>query len=225
MPQYYNLDRARLSMRELRQISRGLRGSLVAVLLKCGLIPTFSKHPLVRPESIYRLPFDQFPIEARQDLQPAIDEAAGAGLGLQFYYRTLPKNEFNPADIALAVAFLSEDQRFWGVLVWVRVQRSHLVRQRSAFQCRSLLTTGETVSTVNRPPTFDPPAHLAIERVVGGSPRAIVDLHLRRLQAVPPDQIVRVSSGELENLLARQAQELFNELLRRGLLKPLPGRP
>jgi hypothetical protein len=211
-------------MRELRQISRSRRRSLVALLLKCGLIPTFSKHPLVRPESIYRLPFDQFPLEARQDLQPAIDEAVGTGLRLQFYYGTLPDNEFNPADVARAIAFLSEDQRLWGVLAWARVQRSHLVRQRSAFQCRSLLTTGEALSTVNQRPTFDPPAHIAVERVVGGSPRAVVDLHLRRLQAVPPEQIVRVPPGELENVLARQAQELFNELLRRGLLRLLPGR-
>src|ERR1700677_3664522 len=83
MPQCFHLDRARLSMRELRQISRGLRGSVVAVLLKCGLIPSFSQHPLVRPESICRVPFEQFPIEARKDLQPAIDEAVGAGLRLQ----------------------------------------------------------------------------------------------------------------------------------------------
>jgi hypothetical protein len=225
MPQYYHLDRAKLSMRELRQISRSLRAYLSAVLLKCGLIPTFSRHPLVRPESIHRLPFDQFPIEARQELQPAIDEAAAAGLRLQFCYRTLPKNEFDPADTALQIAFLSEDQRLWGVLAWVRVQRSHVVRQLSAFQCRSLLNTGETLTTVNQPPRFDPPAHLAIERMVGGSPRAIVELHLRRLQAVPPDRIVRVPPDELENLLTRQAQELLNELLRRGLLKPLPDCP
>jgi hypothetical protein len=224
MPQYFHLDRARLSMRELRQISRGLRGSVVAVLLKCGLIPSFSQHPLVRPESICRVPFEQFPIEARKDLQPAIDEAVGAGLRLQFYYRTLPENEFNPADLARAIAFLSEDQRLWGVLAWARVQRSHLVRQRSVFQCRSLLTTGEALSTVNQRPTFDAPAHLAIDRVVGGSPQAVVDLHLRRLQAVPPDQIVRVPPDELEDVLVRQGQELFNELLRRGLLSPLPAR-
>jgi hypothetical protein len=224
MPQYHHLDRARLSMQELRRISPGLRGSLVAVLLKCGLIPTFSKHPLVRPESIHRQPFDQFPIEARQDLQPAIDEAVATGLRPQFNYQILPENEFNPADRALAIAFLSEDQRLWGVLSWARVQRSHLVRQRSAFQCRSLLSGGEALSTVNQPPRFDPPAHIAIERVVGGSPRAIVELHLRRLQAVAPDRIVRVPAGELENVLARQAQEFFNELLRRGLLTPLPGR-
>jgi hypothetical protein len=224
MPQYYHLDRAKLSLRELRQISRSRRRLLVALSLKCGLIPTFSKHPLVRPEGIRRLPFDQFPIEARQDLQPAIDEAVGAGLRLQFYYGTLPENEFNPADIARGIGFLSEDERVWGVLTWARVQRSHLVRQRSAFQCRSLLTTGEALSTVNQPPTFDPPAHIAIDRVVGGSPRAVVDLHRRRLQVVPPEQIVRVAEGELENVLARQGQELFNELLRRGLLSPLPGR-
>jgi hypothetical protein len=211
-------------MRELRRISRSRRRIVVALLLKCGLIPTFSKHPLVRPEGIGRLPFDQFPLEARQDLQAAIDEAVGTGLRLQFYYRTLPDNEFNPTDVARAIAFLSEDQRLWGVLTWARVRRSHLVRQRSAFQCRSLLTSGEALSTVNQRPTFDPPAYIAVERVVGGSPRAVVDLHLKRLRAVPPEQIVRVPPGELENVLARQAQELFNELLRRGLLRPLPGR-
>ncbi len=211
-------------MRELRQISRGLKGFCAAISLKSGLIPSFSKHPLVRPESIRRLRFDQFPIEARRDLQPAIDETVAAGLRLQFYYQTLPENEFNPADVARAIAFLSEDHRLWGVLAWARVQRRHLVRQRSAFACRSLLTTGQGLSTVNQRPTFDPPDHVAIDRVVGGSPRVIFDLHLKRLQAVPPEQIVRVAEGELEEVLVKQSQELFNQLRRRGLLTPLEGR-
>jgi hypothetical protein len=136
----------------------------------------------------------------------------------------MPENEFNPADVARAIAFLSEDHCFWGVLAWVRVQRSRLVRKRSAFMCRSMLATGEGLTTNNHPPTFDPPAHVAIHRVVGGSPQVIVDVHRRRLQAVPADQIVRVPEGGLESVLLKQSQELFNELRRRGLLIPIDGR-
>jgi len=224
MPEYFHLDRVKLSMRELRQISPGLYG-IRGILLKCGLLPRFSKHPLVLPEGIRRVPFDDFPIEARRDLEPAIDAAVAAGLRWQFCYQTLPDNEFNPADVARAIAFLSEDQRYWGLLAWVRVQRSHVVRKRSAFQCRSQLTTGEALSTVNRPPTFDPPAHLSIARIVGGSPQAVVDLHLKRLQAVAADQIVRVTEEQLGHLLVKQSQELFNELLRRGVLRALQSRP
>jgi hypothetical protein len=210
-------------MRQCAQISPGLYG-IRGILLKCGLLPRFSQHPLVLPEGIRHLPFDDFPIEARLDLQPAIDAAIAAGLRWQFCYRTLPDNEFNPADVTRAIAFLSEDHRFWGVLAWARIERAPVVRKLSAFQCRSLLTTGDALSTTNRRPTFDPPAHLSIARIVGGSPQAIVDLHLRRLQEVAADQIVRVTEEQLGSLLLRQSQELVNELLRRGLLRAVEDR-
>ncbi len=224
MPHYFYLNRSKLSLRELRQISPGLSRLPWILLYKSGLVTSLAKNPQVRPEGIRRLPFEQFPTEARQDLQPVVDAAVAAGLRLQFCYQTLPENEFNPMDSARMVAFLSEDHRLWSVLAWVRVQRSVVVRKRSAFQCRSLLASGAVLVTNNRRPLFDPPAHLSVERVVDGSPQAVVDLHLKRLQGVPPEQIVRVTEDGLEEVLLKQAQELSNELRRRGVLVPLEGR-
>jgi hypothetical protein len=211
-------------MRELRRVSPGLRGLRAALMLKLGLIPSFSPYPLVRPEGLRRIQFDQFPIESRADLQPSIDETIASGLTLKFCYQILPENEFNRLDVARAVAFLSPDQRFWAVLGWARVQRSVIVRQRTAFLCRSLLTSGEVLMTVSRPPMFDQPVNVRVEHHARGSPRQIIGLHHKRLAALNPDAIVPVADADLERMLVLQAQGLIDALSARGLLVPFDPR-
>jgi hypothetical protein len=207
-------------MRELRRVSPGLRGLRVALLVKLRLIPSFSQYPLVRPEDLRRIQFDQFPIEARADLQPSIDETIASGMTREFCYQILPENEFNRIDVARAVAFLSPDHRFWAVLGWVRVQRSVIVRQRTAFLCRSLLTNGEVLMTVSRRPMFEQPANVRLEHHARASPRQIIGLHQRRLDALNPGAVIPVSDADLERVLVLQAQGLIDALSSRGLLVP-----
>jgi len=206
--------------------------SLIAgLLVKWRIAGKSLGAPMVRPEGIRRLQFEQFPVEARGDLQPAIDDAIASGLRAHFYYQTVPENEFKSEDVARAAALVSDDYRLYGVLAWVRIQRTAevlkqtvtAVRKRSDFQCLSLLTTGEVLMTSNRRLTFDGLPHVSAERIVDGSPADIIAFHRRRLTGIPQDQILRVSDAELEDVLVQQMQKRFNGLIRRGLFVPVSG--
>jgi hypothetical protein len=203
MPQYYSIDRTKLTMGELWWVSTTWMSLIAGLLVKWRVVGPHLGAPIVRPEGIRPLRFDQFPAQSRVDLQPAIDNVIAAGLTVQMYYQAVPENEFKSEDVARAVAFLTDDHRMFAVLAWERVQRSAVVltrsvtavRKRSDFQCISLLTTGEVLITVNRRRIFDGMAHVSAEHVVGASPAAIIALHGRRLSAVPQDQIVRGGAG------------------------------
>jgi hypothetical protein len=59
MPHYFYLNRSKLSLRELRQLSPGLSRLPWILLYKSGLVTSLAKSPQVRPEGIRRVLFEE----------------------------------------------------------------------------------------------------------------------------------------------------------------------
>jgi hypothetical protein len=225
MPQYYVLDRTKLSVRDVWRTSRSMRSFFAGLLTKWRIAGKTRGAPIVRAEGIRRLTFEEFPPEARADLEIVRDEIIAAGLLPQFYYQVIPENALQPDDIARGVVFQSSDRLTVGMLAWTRIARTAeflkqsvtVVRKHSPFQCLSWLSDGHVLVTTNNRRSFDWPANVQTEQDVGAPSGQIVAMHLRRLSAVSRDNVVVTSGVEVEGAIVQLMQARLDILIERGL--------
>ena len=215
MTQWYKRNSLKLTYAEYWRVAPNLRRFLYVSYLKATGRPLDFKHGLSKLDHLIRCDISDFGSNASK-VNDFLGEASAHGFQFQFCY-TIPQIGMVSS---CSVAMLSEDGRIVAQPMFAQANHGQVPRVDVLFNCISRREDGNIVCTTDQPRKFNSAPFYDTQRLVGGTPKEIIALHRKRLNAYK-FPILPIAKSELEPYIVSINNKVIDYWIDCGLAVPM----
>lgn len=216
---YYKIDLRRPHFRELWRLVESPIPFLVLSVRKLLRLPSgrTAINAIRRPATLQILKHDDVPPEVWDAWSEGLQTCREQGLTLSFLH-SLPS--IGAGNSNYQASLLSADEMVSATCVYVRVRRGRIDRVVSGHAVSSMLADGRYANTMGVPQAFTRPSNVSVKRLTGASMSRLLEAHRARISTFDQPIVRMERAGHYDRVL-KAHQELFDEMVRRGVYVPL----